>query len=299
VNNIKNIFSIKDLENISGIKAHTIRIWEKRYGLFEPDRINRNIRVYNYDSLLKILNIALLNKQGLKISKIAELSDEEIILKTREYINEEFKNQKALSSIKLAMYTFDSVLFNKIYEEQMRLQTFSEVFQTVLGPFLNFMGLEWHSKALSTAHEHFISNLISQKIQLNTETINCNDPHEGQPTYILYLPEEEMHEMGLMYLNYELLLRGLKTVYLGRCVPISDLGLLKEQFQNLVWISHFTVAPPIEFIIPYLDQIEKELLKESDIYWAVSSKFHGINELDPPKRFKFFKSLKDVVLNLQ
>jgi DNA-binding transcriptional MerR regulator len=299
MNNIKSVFSIKDLENISGIKAHTIRIWEKRYSLFEPDRINRNVRVYNYNSLLKILNIALLNKQGLKISKIAKLSDEEIILKTREHISKEFKDQKALSSIKLAMYTFDRVLFNKIYEEQMSLQTFSEVFQSVLGPFLIFMGLQWHSQGLNTAHEHFITNLIYQKIQLNTERIVQSTPQEGKPTYILYLPEEEMHEIGLLYLNYELILRGFKTIYLGRSVPLADLYSLNDQLQDLVWISHFTIAPPMEFIIPYLDQIKKELLSDGDKYWVVATQFHGINEQEPPKGFAFFKSLKEVVLKFQ
>ena len=299
MNNIKSIFSIKDLENVSGIKAHTIRIWEKRYALLEPDRISRNVRTYNYDSLLKILNIALLNKQGLKISKIAQLTDKEILLKVREHISEEFKNQKALSSLKLAMYTFDTALFNKIYEEQMRLHTFSEVFQIVLGPFLNFIGLQWHSKGLNTAHEHFITNLIYQKIQLNTESLTLDDPVEGQATYILYLPEEEMHEIGLMYLNYELILRGFRTIYLGRSILLEDLVSLKEQLSKIIWISHFTVAPPAEFIIRYIDKIKKELLKDGDYFWAVSRKFNGVNEQENPNNFKFLNSLREVVKNLQ
>lgn len=295
MNNIKNTFTINDLENISGIKAHTIRIWEKRYQLFEPERKSRNVRHYDIESLRKILNIALLNDHGLKISKIAQLSDEEIIRKTREYVNQEFKNSKSLNALKLAMYTFDTSLFNDVYVEQMRKNTFSEVFEFVFVPLLDFIGLLWQTDSISPAHEHFMANLIYQKIQVNTENLTWGVAYKGTETYILYLPEEEMHEIGILYLNYELLLRGFKTIYLGRSIPVEDLAALKTQFDEIIWISQFTVSPTEEYLKSYLVEVEANLLGDKNRYWAISKKFRTFPKNDVPKDLSVFDSIRHVL----
>ena len=192
MNNIKQDFTIKDLENISGIKAHTIRIWEKRYNLLAPKRTETNIRFYSNENLQKLLNIVLLNNNNFKISKIAKMSDEELILQSREMAFNSLNNDEAINSFKLAMFQFDKVLFNNTYNKLLLNMSFREVFKDVFIPFLDHIGLLWQTDTLIPAHEHFISNLIAQKIQINTEKLQY-DISNTSKTYVLFLPENEIH----------------------------------------------------------------------------------------------------------
>ena len=143
LNNIKQDFTIKDLENISGIKAHTIRIWEKRYSLLQPQRSDTNIRYYSHQNLQKLLNIVLLNKNSFKISKIAEMSEESIVLNARELAFKVAVNDEAINSFKLSMFQFDKVLFNNTYNKLLHKKTFREIFKDVFMPFLEHIGLLW------------------------------------------------------------------------------------------------------------------------------------------------------------
>jgi DNA-binding transcriptional MerR regulator len=163
LNNIKQDFTIKDLENISGIKAHTIRIWEKRYDLLQPKRTDTNIRLYSPENLTKLLNIVLLNKNNIKISKIALLSEDMITIKSRELAFNIATNDEAINSFKVSMFQFDKILFNNTYNKLLHKKTFREIFKDIFIPFLEHIGLLWHTETLLPAHEHFISNLIAQK----------------------------------------------------------------------------------------------------------------------------------------
>jgi DNA-binding transcriptional MerR regulator len=170
MNNIKTEFSIKDLENLSGIKAHTIRIWEKRYGLLEPKRTDTNIRYYSTESLQKILNVAFLNKNGYKISKISRLSNEGISQLVKEVADKERSSDShAINDLKLAMLTFDQRLFSNTFKELIKTKTFKEAFYDALVPLLNEIGLLWQTDTITPAHEHFISTRIKQKILLYME----------------------------------------------------------------------------------------------------------------------------------
>ena len=166
MNNIKTEFTIKDLENFSGIKAHTIRIWEKRYNLFEPNRTDSNIRYYDINSLQKILNISLLNNNGLKISKIAALSQKGIEQQIKELIFKDGFENQAANSLKLAMLNFDENLFNVTYNNLVAQSSLRDVFKNVFLPFMNDLGILWQVNSITPAHEHFITNLISQKIHI-------------------------------------------------------------------------------------------------------------------------------------
>ena len=135
MNNIKQDFTIRDLQNISGIKAHTIRIWEKRYNLLQPKRTDTNIRSYSNQNLTKLLNISLLNKNSFKISKIAEMSEAEIIQNARALAFEVAINDEAINSLKLAMFQFDKILFNETYNKLLHKITFRDVFKEVFIPF--------------------------------------------------------------------------------------------------------------------------------------------------------------------
>ena len=203
---IKENFTVKDLENISKIKAHTIRIWEKRFNLLAPKRTTTNIRFYSHENLQKFLNVVLLYKNNFKISKIAKMSDEQIIEQSRKLAYQNATNDKAINSFKLSMFQFDKVLFNDKYQKLLHEMTFQEIFKEVFIPFLNDIGLLWHTGTILPAHEHFISNLITQKVQINIEKLQYSIPKTNK-IFVLFLPENEVHELGLLYLNYEIILR--------------------------------------------------------------------------------------------
>ena len=261
LNSIKKDFTIKDLENISGIKAHTIRIWERRYNLLVPQRTDTNIRYYSHENLQKLLNIVLLNKNNYKISKIAEMSDEAITLNARELAFKIAVNDEAINSFKLSMFQFDKVLFNNTYNQLLHKKTFREIFKDVFMPFLEHIGLLWQTDTLLPAHEHFISNLISQKIQINTEKLQYNVT-DNNKTYVLFLPENEIHELGLLYLNYELVLRGNQTIYLGQSLPLNNLNYFFEGSQEICFITSMTVQPYDDRLADYFYQID-DILKDS------------------------------------
>ena len=202
MNNIKTEFTIKDLENFSGIKAHTIRIWEKRYNLFEPNRTDSNIRYYDINSLQKILNISLLNNNGLKISKIAALSQKGIEQQIKELIFKDGFENQAANSLKLAMLNFDENLFNVTYNNLVAQSSLRDVFKNVFLPFMNDLGILWQVNSITPAHEHFITNLISQKIHINIERLQLAAPTNFDKIFVLYLPMNEIHDLGLLYLHF-------------------------------------------------------------------------------------------------
>ncbi|CAM1368211.1 Transcriptional regulator, MerR family [Tenacibaculum litopenaei] len=262
MNNIKTVFTIKDLENISGIKAHTIRIWEKRYKLFEPKRTATNIRYYSSESLLKLLNVALLNKHNHKISKIADMSEDQIKVTARELSFKLAVEDEAINAFKVSMFQFDKVLFNNTYNKLLHKKTFRQIFKEVFIPFLEHIGLLWQTDTLLPAHEHFISNLIIQKIQLNTEKLEYTTGDSDQ-TYVLFLPDGEIHEIGLLYLNYELALRGFHTVYLGQSLPLDNLNYFFDSQRSITFVASMTVKPYDDKIDDYFKEIDL-VLKETN-----------------------------------
>jgi len=298
LNNIKQDFTIKDLENISGIKAHTIRIWEKRYNLLEPKRTETNIRYYTPEDLTKLLNIVLLNNNNFKISKIAEMSEEDITLKSRELAFEIATNDEAINVFKLSMFQFDKILFNNSYHILLHKKTFREIFKDVFIPFLEHIGLLWHTETLLVAHEHFISNLIAQKIQINTEKLQYNIIDTNK-TYVLFLPENEIHELGLMYLNYELLDNGYHTVYLGESVPVESLIDLKNYFEKITFIGYLTVEPTVENLPQYIEKIEEDLLKDTNHELILLGRLSAeINQSKLSDNVKVYSSISDCIISL-
>jgi len=261
LNTIKTQFSIKDLENFTGIKSHTIRIWEKRYGLLKPKRTDTNIRFYDSNNFLKLLNINLLYNHGYKISKIAEFSESTLLLKAKELISDKAMEEGALNSFKVAMVNFDVGLFNDTYNKLLAYKSFREIFLEVFIPLLDHIGFLWQTKSLKPVHEHFISNLIIQKIQSNIERNQSANIHEADKVFILYLPLNEIHELGLLFLNYELTLRNYHTVYLGQNIGLENIKDLKLLFNKIHFISYFTVQPNEEDIDSYLRDVHTELLK--------------------------------------
>ena len=292
------IYSINDIEKLSGIKAHTIRIWEKRYNLFTPNRTSGNSRYYDQDSLQKLLNVVLLNNNNYKISKIAAMSDEDIIVYARELAHKKDITNDAINSFKIAMYNFDQNLFNQVYAKLLINKSFPEIFKETFIPLLEFIGLLWQTKSLAPAHEHFISNLISQKIQINTERITLKHSLNKR-VFVLYLPENEIHELGLQYLNYELTLRGNHTVYLGQSVPIQNLLDVQNVFNDICFISYFTVEPQEDKLIPYFEKVLKIIENTSNSFWAIGKRTQGLEIENLTNSIKTFSSTLSVLKELE
>jgi MerR family transcriptional regulator, light-induced transcriptional regulator len=296
MNNIKSVFSIKDLENLSGIKAHTIRIWEKRYGILHPMRTETNIRLYDAQNLQKLLNVVLLHNHGYKISKIAQYSNEEIPAIARAIISDKSVNHHATSEFKMAMMNFDQSQFLKTYNELLSEKPFHEIFKEIFIPLLNEIGLLWQSETITPAHEHFISHLVRQKVILNTEKARLETSITNNKTYILYLPQNEIHEIGLLYLNYELIRHGCHTVYLGESIPSENLRDVQKYFKNIVFASYWTIEPSNDSITNYIQFLKQEILNQNNSeFWILGRLVSNIKTNLLSEKIKAFHSIPEAI----
>ena len=256
---IKNTFSIKDLENLSGVKAHTIRIWEKRYELLQPSRSDTNIRYYDLHHLQKILNVSYLRRVGFKISSIASLTSEEIELKVRKIAQEEHHANVDLQELKLAMVNFDELLFNKVYHKVLKENDFAEVFNRLFIPFLEELGSLWQSNTINIAHEHFITNLIRQKLLVQADGMKRENTIPKKNVFVLFLPENEMHDLGLLFLNYKLLASGHRTIFLGASMQLETLPFFQRNEQKPIFVTYITVQPTLKKLPKFLEKFNKKL----------------------------------------
>ena len=296
MNNIKDQFTIKDLENLSGIKAHTIRIWEKRYALLSPNRTDTNIRYYDVNSLQKLLNVSLLNNNGHKISKIAELAEEKIPFAVRELISKKGLNDHSINSFKIAMLNFDQKLFNTTYNQLLLQKSFREIFLDTFLTLLNDIGLLWQTNAITPAHEHFISNLIKQKIHLQIEKFQVEPAVKLDKVFVLFLPMNEIHELGLLYIHLELLFNGYNSIYLGQSVPIDNIPVLKHLHTDIVFVSYFTVYPDLDDIEEYVLQIDQQLLRDGhDEFWCLGRKLNETTLQNCSNRVKKLDNLASLL----
>jgi len=298
MNNVKSVFSIKDLENLTGIKAHTIRIWEKRYNVLEPMRTETNIRLYDLANLQKILNITLLHNHGYKISKISKLSETEIPELVNAIISNKSVKHHAISSFKLAMMNFDQALFINTYNTLLAETSFREVFFNIFIPFIEEIGYLWQTNTISIAHEHFISYLIKQKLLLNTEKLQSQEPTRDDKTFVLYLPENELHELGLMYANYEIQHFGYKTIFLGESVPLESLKDVKKYFNNIIFVCYITVEPNASIVNDYVREIKKELLMDDSNFWILGRMIENIDLKLQDEKLRTFRSINDLIAEL-
>ncbi|SDB44744.1 DNA-binding transcriptional regulator, MerR family [Flavobacteriaceae bacterium MAR_2010_188] len=292
MNNVKSSFSIRDLENLSGIKAHTIRIWEKRYNLLQPERTDSNIRTYNLESLQKLLNISYLNNNGYKISKIAKCSDEEMTALVKEHARDSEKHSNAINSLKLAMINFDQGLFYRTYQDLERNNSFEEIFNDVIMPLLNEIGLLWQTDTITIANEHFITSLIRQQILLNIEKKQSNFEFSNDQVFVLFLPLNEIHELGLMFLYYILLDHGIQTIYLGQSVPMSSLKYFVKLYDKVTFVSYFTIKPNTGKVLDYLNDFKKDILvNDQSNFWVLGRKLMEVRLTNLPQNIKVFSSV--------
>jgi MerR family transcriptional regulator, light-induced transcriptional regulator len=250
-------YSIKELENLSGIKAHTLRIWEKRHGIMAPGRTDTNIRYYSDEDLKKILNISILNNLGLKISKIADLSVEQLAAKVRELSTQHDETSIHIDQLIIAMVDLDEIKFEKTLNHLIVRFGFEKTVTHILYPFLEKIGILWLSSNINPAQEHFISNLIRQKLIAAIDALPLvSGP--GVKKVMLFLPENELHEIGLLFYCYLLKKMEFKTIYLGQSVPFHDLIEVYKVHTPEFLVTSITSTIPHDLLETWLKQLAEQ-----------------------------------------
>ncbi|MBN2729150.1 MAG: MerR family transcriptional regulator [Bacteroidales bacterium] len=221
-------YNIKDLESISGIQAHTIRIWEKRYGILKPERSENNFRHYDDEDLRYFLKLAFLNKNGIKISKLAAMSDDQVNDLVNDFQKPLNNHQAQIDSLIIAMISFDEEEIENIMQHLIMHKGLDEAMINIAFPFLNKIGILWSTGNISPVQEHFVANLIRQKIMAATDSISSNCHLPESKTFLLFTFPGDLHDIGLLFTNYLIRLNGFKTIYLGVSVPVNELKLIRH-----------------------------------------------------------------------
>ncbi len=278
-------YSIKELEQLSGIKAHTLRIWEKRHGIINPRRTPTNIRFYTDDDLKKIINVSLLNNSGFKISRIANMSYSELTEKVLELSGESKEVGHQIDQFIIAMVEMDEYRFEKLLSNMILRFGFEKTIVEIVYPFLEKIGLLWQTGNINPAQEHFISNLIRQKIIVAIDALQLA-PTSAKKV-VLYLPENELHEIGLLFYHYIIKKSGFRTYYLGQNVPHEDLKSVVKIHQPDLMITAITSKPSDYSVHQYLLNIEHDF---PGLKFFVSG--YQVTKLGilPPKNIKIFKN---------
>ncbi|MCG9971040.1 MerR family transcriptional regulator [Christiangramia crocea] len=294
---IKQNFSIKDLEHLSGIKAHTIRIWEKRYNILQPERTDTNIRTYDGENLQKLLNIAFLNSHGYKISRISRMKEDEINSLVQRISASASEESRSRNAFKLAMMNFNERLFQETYNKLREKKTFRDVFHDVFLPLLNDIGMLWQTDTIKPIHEHYITELIKQKIYLNIAELKFTSPLNGegdQKIYVLFLPDNEIHDIGILYLNYELLAAGRNAIYLGPSLPLENIDYLMDKHDNLAFISYLTVSPTKTNIHEFIEKFQNQVCKKKVMDLLLfGQRTKEIESEDLSENIRVFSSIPD------
>ena len=247
-------YSIKDLEQLSGIKAHTLRIWEQRYQFITPKRTETNIRYYNSEDLKLVLNIALLKDNGYKISKIASLDQEQMHAEVLRLTEKNLRHPDQINALLLSMIDLDEERFEKVVAANVHKLGFEGTIINVVYPFLSKIGVLWQTGAIHPAQEHFVSNLIRQKMIVAIDGLYVPNS-QTVDKYLLYLPEGELHELTLLFTSYIIKVRHNKVLYFGQNLPFDDLTTIYDIHQPKYIVTVITTQPNANQVQEYLDTL--------------------------------------------
>ena len=250
-----NAFTIKDLENLSGIKAHTIRIWEQRYNFLKPQRTTTNIRYYSNDELKTVLNISLLNKYGFKISHIDRMGQPEIREKVLSLSDGHAIQERVINDLVQQMIDLDMESFEKTLTLYINDKGIERTVTQIIFPFLEKIGILWQTGNINPAQEHLVSNLIRQKLMVGIEKCDC--PLSINKTVLFFLPEGEHHELGLLFMYFMFKNKGAKTIYLGANVPMKDVEYVVQLKKPDIIFIHLTATNALFNLEKFLKQVEK------------------------------------------
>lgn len=285
-----NAFTIKDLENLSGIKAHTIRIWEQRYGFLKPQRTTTNIRYYTNDELKTVLNIALLNKYGFKISHIDRMQPLEIREKILSLGDARAMQERIVNDLLQEMIDLEIEKFEKILANYIALKGIEKTVIQIIFPFLEKIGILWQTGHINPAQEHLVTNVIRQKLIVAIETTVSHI--KLNKTFLLFLPEGEHHELGLLFMYYLLKSRGASTIYLGANVPVKDVEhVIKLKHPDVVFVHLTATASNFNFE-KFLTGVQQRFGSTSTV---ISGQLTQHYRKNVPSNVQFKRSLPEVM----
>jgi DNA-binding transcriptional MerR regulator len=285
-----NAFTIKDLENLSGIKAHTLRIWEQRYQFLKPSRTFTNIRFYSNEELKTILNVSLLNKYGYKISHIDKMSDEEMRDKVLNLTHQEAQQERVVNELVKNMVELNTAEFEETLDKQIRLKGIEKTIINIIFSYLEKIGVLWMTNHINPAQEHLVTNIIRQKLIVGIEGIST--PLKSDKSVLLFLPESEYHELGLLFMYYLLKSRGVYVYYLGCNVPLADVSYVVNVKKPDYLYCHIT-RPAQQFNFDkFLNNIVQKFAATPCIISGQLTQNYE-KKLTPPITFK--KSISEVM----
>ena len=269
-------YSIKDLEQITGIKAHTIRIWEKRYNIVQPQRTITNIRHYTDEDLKRLLSIAILNRHGLKISTIVSLSNEELNRNIVALSTKSLDLDSHIEGLVVAMIEVNEAKIDKILNTLFLNIGFEDTFNKVIVPFFEKIGILWQIGTISPAQEHFITNLIRQKMIVAIDGIVSPEEMVDRKRFLLFLPDGELHEIALLYYSYLIQKRGHKVIYLGQMVPFEDLLSISSYQNPDVLFTIFTTSPKNNKVEDYIGRLVSNFQNKKIFVSGIQFKMYQI-----------------------
>ncbi len=283
-------FTIKDLENLSGIKAHTIRIWEQRYSFLKPQRTDTNIRYYTNEELKKLLNVALLNKFGFKISHINRMNGQQVYERIESLTQSEAVNEKIVNSLVTLMIDLEVGKFEDILDEYIAVKGIEKTIPQLIFPLLEKIGVLWHTNHIVPAQEHLVSNIMRQKLIVGIE--NANPQIKLDKTVLVFLPEDEHHELGLLYMYHQFKTRGFTVLYLGPNTPVSDVHFVVRR-KKVHFVYTHIISSPVNF------NFDKFLASYSsmvpDVPMVITGKYAKTYKKSTPVHVHFKQSLADVM----
>lgn len=249
-------YSIRELETLSGIKAHTIRIWEKRHKIIVPKRTETNIRYYSDSDLKRIINVSLLNSNGIKISKIAGMSDEELNTEVVELTSSQSEASLFIDQLIICMIDMQEEQFEKLLSHLTMKFGFENMITEIVYPFMEKIGVLWQTGNISPAQEHFISNLVRQKIIVAIDSLPF--PQKDARKVVLFLPENELHDIGLLFYHYIIRKQGFRTYYLGQHLPYRDLKYICALHQPEFIVTSIVASQKPQKTREYFESLIKD-----------------------------------------
>lgn len=286
-------YSIKDLEKLSGVKAHTIRIWEKRYKLINPKRTPTNIRFYSDSDLKKIINVAIVNNSGVKISHIAKLPDNEISRLVQQQHESGEDIASPVDKLILATVEMNERSFTKVMKKLDASMSFEAIVLEVLYPFLEKIGVLWQTGEITPAQEHFVSNLIRQKIFVAIDNLPL--PNDNSQSVLLFLPENEYHEIGLLFYHYLVRKMGYISLYLGQSVPYVDLKAVVSVHKPKYIITSIVTTLHEGDVMSYAGRLSRDFAKQITLISGMVAQKFDFSGLENVRSFSSAVELKKIL----
>lgn len=284
-------YSIKEIEQLSGIKAHTLRIWEQRYNFIKPKRTDTNIRYYDDQDLKYVLNVSLLKDHGHKISHICSMHEQDIQMEVNKLMDKKLGFPEQIQSLTLAMLELDEERFEKTLNTNILQIGFERTMMNLIYPFFQRIGILWQTGAITAAQEHFISYLVRQKIivAIDGQIVNVDNFNK---TYLLYLPESELHEMSLLFSAYILKSRNNRIIYIGQNVPHEDLINIYKDHNPDYLLTVLTTHPPTNEAQAYVYKLSESF---RNAHVLISGHQVVGQDLDFPENVTLLNKLQDLI----